>query len=206
MPKVFVVDDDEAARDSLCLLVRSVGLEVETHDSAQSFLDAFDPTQPGCVLLDIRMPGMSGLDLLSRLRGEGALIPIIIITGHGDVPMAVRALKAGAIDFLEKPFNDQVMLDCVHHALERDVQGRREEGVRLEVESSYAGLTPREKEVMALVVIGNANKQIAEQLSISIKTVETHRANIMDKMGASSVSHLVRMSMVVQSDQVTVAE
>ncbi len=196
-PTVFVVDDDEAVRDSLCWLIRSVGLAVETAESGQEFLDRFDRNRSGCVVLDIRMPGMSGLDLLERLREAEATIPVIMITGHGDVPMAVRALKAGAMDFIEKPFNDQVLLDCVQRAIERDSQQRQQMLRQAAVETRYAELTPREREVMDLVVQGHSNKSVATRLDISVKTVEAHRSRIMEKMEANSVSHLVRLALAL---------
>jgi FixJ family two-component response regulator len=192
------VDDDEAARDSLSWLISSVNLKVETFASAQEFLDAFDPKRPGCLLLDMRMPGMSGLALLSRLRELGSTIPTIFLTGHGDVPMAVRALKAGAVDFLEKPYNDQVLLDCIHNALEQSAQIHQLRDEQRKIEKRFASLTPREQEVMTKVAKGLSNKQIGNSLSISIKTVETHRARIMEKMEADSVSHLVRMAVALE--------
>ncbi len=195
---VFVVDDDEAARDSLSWLISSVNLKVETYASAQEFLDAFDTKRPGCLLLDMRMPGMSGLALLNRLRELGSTLPTIFLTGHGDVPMAVRALKAGAVDFLEKPYNDQVLLDCIHNALEQSIQIRQLRNEQRIIEERFASLTPREQEVMAMVAKGLSNKQIGNNLSISIKTVETHRARIMEKMEADSVSHLVRMAVALE--------
>ncbi len=195
---VFVVDDDEAVRDSLRWLISSVNLEVETFASAQEFLDAFDPNRQGCLLLDMRMPGMSGLALLTKLRELGSNIPTIFLTGHGDVPMAVRALKAGAIDFLEKPYNDQALLDCIHNALEQSAQIHQLRSERHKIEKRFASLTPREQEVMDMVVEGLSNKQVGNNLSISIKTVETHRARIMEKMEAASVSHLVRMAIALE--------
>jgi RNA polymerase sigma factor (sigma-70 family) len=192
------VDDDEAARDSLSWLISSVNLEVETYASAQEFLDAFDLKRPGCLLLDMRMPGMSGLALLQKLRELGSTIPTIFLTGHGDVPMAVRALKAGAVDFLEKPYNDQVLLDCIHNALEQSAQIHQLQDEQRKIEKRFASLTPREQEVMAMVAKGLSNKQIGNSLSISIKTVETHRARIMEKMEAASVSHLVRMAVALE--------
>ncbi|GAB4347076.1 MAG: response regulator transcription factor [Gammaproteobacteria bacterium] len=198
-PVVFVVDDDEAARDSLCWLVRSVGLEVETAGSAQDFLDRLDPEQPGCLVLDIRMPGMSGLELLSKLGEMGVNLPVIIITGHGDVPMAVRALKAGATDFIEKPFNDQVILDCIQNAIQKDAEQREALVRQRMLEERYKTLTPRERDVMAGVVDGLSNKEISRELDISVKTVEAHRARIMEKMKADSLSQLVKMAMSLES-------
>ena len=198
-PIVFVVDDDEAARDSLGWLVRSVGLEVVTTASAAEFLKLFDPGQPGCLILDIRMPGMSGLELLNRLQELHAVLPVIIITGHGDVPMAVRALKAGAMEFIEKPFNDQELLDCVHKGIQKDAERRITIQQRQRVIERYEQLTPREREVMSGVVEGLANKEISRKLDISVKTVEAHRARIMEKMQANSLSQLVRMALTLES-------
>lgn len=200
-PTVFVVDDDEAARDSLCWLIHSVGLTTETAVDAGEFLARYDPDRPGCVLLDIRMPGMSGLELLERLRKNGARIPVIMITGHGDVPMAVRALKAGAADFIEKPYNDQVLLDCIQRAIERDARRRQQSLLASETAERWDALTPREREVMALVVDGRSNKEISQRLAISVKTVEVHRAHLMQKMQAESVSHLVRMALLLEHDK-----
>ena len=196
---VFVVDDDEAARDSLCWLVRSVGLEVVTANSAVEFLDRLDPNQPGCLVLDIRMPGMSGLELLSKLGELRVSLPVIIITGHGDVPMAVRALKAGATDFIEKPYNDQVILDCIQSAIQKDAAQREMHVQQRDIEECFHQLTPREREVMAGVVEGLSNKEISRKLDISIKTVEAHRARIMEKMHAGSLSQLVRMALALES-------
>lgn len=195
---VHVVDDDPALRDSLKWLLESVGLTAHVHANAQEFLAGWqDPGVPACLLLDVRMPGMGGLQAQSRLPSFGVAIPVIIITGHGDVPMAVSAMKAGAVDFIEKPFNDQLLLDCVHNALARD-RARREALERAHVLAErYASLTPREREVMALVVQGEPNKDIAEALAVSRKTVEVHRAKVMDKMQAESLSDLIRMAMSV---------
>ncbi len=198
-PVVFVVDDDEAARDSLCWLVRSVGLEVETASSALEFLERFDSKQPGCLVLDIRMPGMSGLELLSKLGEMGVSLPVIIITGHGDVPMAVRALKAGATDFIEKPFNDQVILDCIQSAIQKDAEQRETQIEKRFLTERYEQLTPREREVMEGVVEGLSNKEISRQLEISTKTVEAHRARIMEKMQAASLSQLVKIALSLES-------
>jgi len=197
-PTVFVVDDDEAVRDSVRWLILSVNLEVKTFSSAQEFLDTYDSEQGGCLLLDMRMPGMSGLALLAKLRESGSNIPTIFLTGHGDVPMAVRALQEGAVDFLEKPYNDQVLLDCVHKALEQSKQINQLRVEQHIINERYAALTPREAEVMSMIVKGQPNKVIGNNLCISIKTVETHRAKIMDKMKADSVSRLVRMAVVLE--------
>lgn len=196
-PTVFVVDDDPALRDSLNFLIRSVGLPVETFGSANEFLAACDPARSGCLLVDIRMPGVSGLELLERLRGRGVDTPAIVITAHGDVPAAVRAMKAGAVDFLEKPFNDQLLLDAIHRALEADARERRARSKRDELSERIEELTPREREVMDLVVDGKSTKEIAQSLGLSTKTVETHRVRIMEKMQAGNIAELVRLALTV---------
>lgn len=196
---VFVVDDDQEVREALQLLMESVGLGVATYASAQGYLDQFDPARPGCIVLDVRMPGMSGLELQSQLAEKLLCPPIIIITGHGDVPMAVRAVQAGAVDFIEKPFNDQALLDSVHRAIEKDAQQRGEASHVADIQSRYERLTPREKEVVALVVTGYRNKLIADKLSVSQSTVEAHRAKVMEKMEAKSLSDLMRMMMTLET-------
>ncbi len=190
---VFVVDDDQAVRDSLALLVHSVGLEAETFESARDFLDAYRPDRRGCLITDIRMPGMSGLELQERLSADGHHIPVIVLTGFGDVPTAVRALKGGAVDFLEKPFNPQALLDLIQQAIVRDTEIREQAARDAELAERMALLTPREQEIMALVVDGKANKVIAIDLSISERTVELHRGRIMKKMQARSLAELMRM-------------
>ncbi|HHC71750.1 MAG TPA: response regulator transcription factor [Thiotrichales bacterium] len=197
-PTVFVVDDDEAMRNSLRWLIESVGLAVECHDSAESFLDSYYPGRSGCLLLDVRMPGMSGLELQEYLHRNEINIPVIIITGHGDVPMSVRAMKEGAIDFIEKPFNDELLLDAIRNALAVNEKQREKQALRAELAARLATLTPREHEVMEMVTAGRSNKEIASALGVSAKTVEAHRAKVMDKMQASSLAELVRMSMLVQ--------
>ncbi len=194
---VFIVDDDEAVRDSLSWLMQSVGLQTETFDSADAFLKGYEDDRPGCLLLDIRMPGMSGLELQSVLKGRGFRLPLIIISGHADVPMAVRALKAGAFDFIEKPFNDQLLLDIVQRAIERDRRQRESHAELEEWRTRLESLTPREREVLDLVVGGAANKVISSDLGVSLKTVEAHRARVMDKLKADSLSQLVRMTLTV---------
>jgi two-component system response regulator FixJ len=196
---VFVIDDDQEVREALQLLMESVGLKVEVYDSAQGFLDAFDPEKPGCIVLDVRMPGMSGLELQSKLSEKPICPPIIIITGHGDVPMAVRAVQAGAVDFLEKPFNDQALLDSVHRAIEKDSRQRGEASHIADIQCRYDRLTPREKEVLDFVISGSRNKIIAAELGVSQSTVEAHRAKVMEKMEADTLSDLMRMMLTLES-------
>lgn len=195
---VFIVDDDEQVRSALTLLMESVGLTAQSFASAQEYLDQFDPDKPGCLILDVRMPGISGLDLQARLTAERIHPPIIIITGHGDVPMAVRAVRAGALDFIEKPFNNQVMLDSVHRAIETDSVQRGETSRLQEIEEHYNGLTPREKEVLQCVIAGKRNKVIASELNITQSTVEAHRSKVMEKMSAESLSDLMRMAILLK--------
>jgi FixJ family two-component response regulator len=192
-PTVFVVDDDEAVRLSLSMLVETVGLKVRTFKNGQEFLDSCERDQAGCVVLDVRMPGMSGLEVQAKLNQEGMDMPVIIVTGHGDVPMAVEALKAGAVDFVEKPFRDQTLLDNIQEAIELDARNRRSQAQQNEVEAKKALLTRREQQVMELLVAGKNNKTIAYELQISQKTVDFHRANVLAKMGVRSVVELVRL-------------
>lgn len=192
----FVVDDDEAVCRSLQRLLESRGLEVETYRSAQTFLDAYDPTRPGCLVLDLRMPGMGGLELQDKLAAQQIGIPIVIITGHGDVPNAVRALKAGAADFIEKPFKPEDLLERIRQAIASDAEIRRARAERGDILAHIARLTPRERQVMHLLVAGKANKQIGLELGISSKTVEIHRARLMERMEADSVAALVRMALI----------
>ncbi|MCW8945703.1 MAG: response regulator transcription factor [Sedimenticola sp.] len=196
---VFIVDDDQEVREALQLLMESVGLNVELFSSATLFLEQFDETRPGCIVLDVRMPGISGLDLQMQLAEKPLCPPIIIITGHGDVPMAVRAVQAGAVDFIEKPFNDQALLDSVHRALEQDAQQRGEASHIADIQQRLSRLTPREREVLELVVQGLRNKLIASELSVSQSTVEAHRAKVMDKMEAKTLSDLMRMMLTIES-------
>jgi two-component system response regulator FixJ len=198
---VFVVDDDKEVRDALQLLMESVGLQVETFGSAQEYLDQFDGERPGCLVLDIRMPGMSGLELQARLAAESVHPPIVIITGHGDVPMAVRAVQAGAVDFVQKPFNDQSLLDSVHRAIEQDAVQRGEVSRIRDIEERLGRLTPREREVLDLVIAGKRNKVIAADMNISQSTVEAHRAKVMEKMQASTLSDLMRMMLTLEMNQ-----
>ena len=190
---VFIVDDDRQVREALGLLMESVGLIVATFDSAQAFLDAFDPSIPGCVVTDIRMPGMSGLELQKKLKEQKLHPPVIIITGHGDIPMAVDAMQAGALDFIEKPFNDQRLLDSVHRAIETDAAQRGHATHIAEIRERIESLTPREREVMNLITQGKRNKNIADELCVSQSTVEAHRAKVMEKMQAKTLSDLMRM-------------
>ncbi len=192
-PTVFVVDDDEAICTSLRLLLKSIGLPVQTFSSASAFLDSFDADRPGCLVLDIRMPGMSGIELQQQLNERHSITPIVFITGHGDVPMAVEAMQAGAVDFIQKPFRDQDLIDRINRALEKDRSMRDELHQRDAIRSRIEQLTPREKEVLDLVTVGKANKVIAGDLDVSQRTVEIHRARVMEKMGAKSLAHLVRM-------------
>ena len=193
---VYIVDDDDGVRRALSLLMRSVGLNVAVFDSAASFLAAYDPAQTGCLLLDVRMPGMSGLELQDRLRRDGCHLPVIIMTGHGDVPMAVRAMKGGAVDFVEKSaFNDQSLLERVQAALRCDEARRVHAHLADDFHKREALLSPREKQVMELFVQGKVAKVIAYELGLSTKTVETHRSNVMEKMGVRSLVELTRMVM-----------
>jgi two-component system response regulator FixJ len=191
---VYVVDDDDAVRDSLAMLLRSVGLPVETFDSGIGFLDRFRPEMTGCVVLDIRMPKMSGLEVQAQLRERSSRLPVIFITGHGDIPMAVQAIKEGAADFIQKPFRDQDLLDRIHSALAEDTRIRSEDTQRSGLAARYASLTEREREVMGMVVAGKANKVIALDLNLSQRTVEIHRARVMEKMEARSLADLVKMA------------
>ena len=198
VPTVFVVDDDRAVRKSLRWLLESVDLQVETFESAREFLEKYEPHRPGCVVLDVRMPGMSGLELQDYLRSQDINIPVIIITGYGDVPMAVRAMKAGAIDFIEKPVCDQVLLEHIHDALEVDQKRRQARTNSREVAERLQSLTPREAEVMGYVVQGFSSREIAKELEVSFKTIEAHRAKIMKKMDAKSVPHLIHMNLLTR--------
>ncbi|WP_421700584.1 response regulator transcription factor [Ancylobacter sp.] len=190
-PLVIIVDDDEGIRDSLVDILRSVGIETTAFGSTTELLSATIPNRPGCLVLDVRLPGASGLDLQAKLNGMGNRMPIVFMTGYADVPMSVRAMKAGATDFLTKPFRDQEMLDAVMAAVERDRAQRSEKEASAELAGLAATLTPREAEVMALVVQGLLNKQIAYQLGVSEITVKIHRGNLMRKMKATSVVDLV---------------
>jgi FixJ family two-component response regulator len=191
-PLVVVVDDDAAVRDALDSLLRSVGLQTRVLGAPSELLQAVLPDVPGCIVLDVRLPGISGLDLQGQLAVQGIHLPIVFMTGHGDIPMTVRAMKAGAVDFLAKPFRDQDMLDAVSAAIERDTRRRQDMATRGSLETRYATLTPREREVMAHVVAGLMNKQVAGVLHLSEITVKIHRGNVMRKMGVRSLADLVR--------------
>ena len=194
---VFVVDDEVEVRKSLRWLIESIDLNVETFESAEEFLAAYDPDRPGCAVIDMRMPEVSGLELQKKLKANGYTLPLIFITGFGSVPIAVEALKMGAVDFMEKPFSDQALLDKIHCALEIDRQARFKKSRNENISARVKDLTSREKEIMDLVVQGNATKRIAVQLGISPKTVEAHRARVMQKMEADSIADLVRSAMSV---------
>jgi FixJ family two-component response regulator len=194
-PTVFVVDDDQAICNSLRLLLKSVGLATRTMGSATEFLTAYQQGQPGCLVLDVRMPGMSGLELQQELNLRGATIPVIFITGHGDVPMAVEAMHHGAFDFLQKPFRDQELIDRIQRALAKDGKTRAALKEHERIRERLESLTPREREVLTLMTQGQPNKVMAHELGVSQRTVEIHRARVMEKSGASSLAQLVRMIM-----------
>ncbi len=191
--RAFIVDDDEAVCDSIQVLLGTIGVSSTTFASAIEFLDQYDPSLPGCLILDVRMAGMGGLELQTRLAERGANLPIIFITGHGDVEMAVHAMQRGAVDFLQKPFNEQKLLDVVLKSIETDRNERERQAEKTSVLGSIRSLTEREREVMNRVVHGDANKVVALDLGVSERTIEIHRARVMKKMKASSLAHLVRM-------------
>jgi FixJ family two-component response regulator len=190
---VFVIDDDSLVRRGLESLIKSIGLRAEGFSSARDFLRAKRPDAPGCLVLDVRLPGVSGLDLQRQLTEMGVHTPIIFITGHGDIPMTVRAMKEGALEFLTKPVRGQDLLDAIERAIGRDRQGRKERAEMAELRERFSSLTPRETEVLHLVVAGLLNKQIADELGASELTIKTHRAHLMEKTRAESLAHLVRM-------------
>ncbi|MDZ7669011.1 MAG: response regulator transcription factor [Gammaproteobacteria bacterium] len=197
-PRVFVVDDDEPVRDAIGMLLDTVGIDYAAFASAQEFLDAYDPACSGCLVLDIRMPGMSGLDLQRKLLDMNASIPVVFITGHGDVPMAVEAMKRGAVDFIRKPFRDQELLDRVQEALNMDADQRAMHADVAAIRSRVAELTPREQQVFQRVADGQANKVVAIDLGISERTVEIHRSQVMQKTGARSLADLVRLKLALE--------
>ncbi|MET0254415.1 MAG: response regulator transcription factor [Luteibacter sp.] len=194
MPIVCIVDDDASVREALASLFRSVGLAVASFGSAADFLARENPDAPGCLVLDVRLPGVSGLDFQAQLAAMDNRLPIVFMTGYGDIPMSVRAMKAGALDFLAKPFRDQDMLDAVANAIERDASGRRDADAIQTLRQAYASLTPREREVMRHVTTGLMNKQVGALLGLSEITVKIHRGNVMRKMAARSLAELVKMS------------
>ena len=193
-PIVFVVDDDASMRQALARLLQSVQLRVEVFASPQEFLQSERPNVPSCLVLDVRLPGLSGLDFQVELAKADVRIPIVFITGHGDIPMSVRAMKAGAVDFLAKPFRDQDLLDAVTAAIQRDQKRREHENAMTDLRAHFSSLTPREREIMALVASGLMSKQIAAEVGLSEITVKVHRSHLMKKMGARSVADLVRMA------------
>ncbi|MDH3355687.1 MAG: response regulator [Chromatiales bacterium] len=197
-PVVFVIDDDQQVREAIQLLMESIGLKVASFASAQEYLDQFNTQDHGCLILDVRMASMSGLELQARLAAEESHPPIVIITGHGDVQMAVKAIQAGAVDFLEKPFNDQALLDSVHHAIEKDLSQRGEALKLADIRTRLKRLTPREREVLDLVIAGQRNKVIAIDLGVSQSTIEAHRAKVMEKMEAATLSDLMRMMLILE--------
>ena len=196
---IFIVDDDEAIRDSLAVLLKTVDLNATTFSSGDEFLEAYDSGWEGCILLDIRMPGTSGMEVQKRLAESGCSIPVIFITGHGDIPMAVEAMHGGAFDFIQKPFRDQDLLDRIDQALTTSNEQEQQAARKKTVQNQLQTLTPREQEVMQLVVHGSANKVIAMDLGVSQRTVEIHRARVMEKMQARSLAELVRMALLIES-------
>ncbi len=198
--KVYIVDDDVAVLDALGMLMKSIGLETEGFRSAQDFLDSVNPDSSGCLLLDVRMPDISGLQLQEILNEKKITIPIIFITGHADIPMAVQAMKKGALEFIEKPFDHEGLIDCIHRALMINSANAHKLKQRQLIGDRIRQLTPRELEVMKRIVSGEANKTIAFDLGVSQRTIEIHRAKVMQKMRALSLAHLVRMSLLVQED------
>lgn len=196
-PLVYIVDDDDGMRRALTLLITTVGYQPIAFAKPTEFLAKYDPAQPGCLVLDVRMPEMSGLEVQQHLNKTGSMLPVILISGHGDIPMAVQAMKDGAFDFLQKPFRDQELLDRINGALKLDAQNRESVDRLADLKAREESLTPREREVLLLVVDGKANKVIAIDLGLSERTVEIHRANVMEKMGARSVAHLVKMHLML---------
>jgi two-component system response regulator FixJ len=193
---VHVIDDDEAMRHSLKFLLESAEIEVATHESASAFLDIVSKVEPACIITDVRMPGLSGIDLLQRIKDLKLDVPVIVITGHADVPLAVEAMKVGAADFFEKPFDDEALLASVRSALSRHEREHQRHAERAEIDARLASLSSRERDVLKGLVAGHANKQIAFDLGISPRTIEIYRANLMTKMHAASLSDLVRMALV----------
>lgn len=199
-PNVYIVDDDKSVRNSLQWLLQSVGIEARVFADARSFIESYDAGSPGCLVLDVRMPGMSGLDLQHHLRENDIDLPIIIVTGHADVPMAIRAMKAGAVDFIEKPYSDQVLLERIQAALASDVREQARRTRIAAIRGRFDGLTAREKEIFELIVAGKSNKATAAMLDLSVKTVEVHRSRLMAKMQAGSLSELVKQAILLEAD------
>jgi FixJ family two-component response regulator len=197
---VYIVDDDDGMRRALSVLMSTVGYNAVAFEKPAEFLQKFDPNQPACLVLDVRMPEMSGLEVQQQLNRSGSMLPVILMTGHGDIPMAVQAMKDGAFDFLQKPFRDQDLLDRINGALKQDAENRQMVERHADLKRRTESLTPREREVMALVVDGRANKVIAIDLGLSERTVEIHRANVMEKMRARSVAHLVKMHLTLTGE------
>ena len=201
VPTVFVVDDDESVRNCVRRLVESVQLHVETFNSADEFLKVYEPARPGCLVLDVRMPGMSGLELQARLVELKYSLPVILLSGYGDVSVAVRAMKAGAVSYLEKPVNDHLLFDTIREAIARDAQNRRDLAMAAEIQARIDRLTPREHEVMDLLADGNVSKEVAAKLRLSPKTVEVHRAHVMKKMKAKTIADLVRFALLARTSK-----
>jgi two-component system, LuxR family, response regulator FixJ len=197
MPTIYVVDDDDGMRRALDALLSTVGYKTAVFSRPSEFLARFKPDTAGCLVLDIRMPDMSGLEVQQQLNRMGSMLPVIFITGHGDVPMAVQAMKEGAFEFIQKPFRDQDLLDRINHALKQDAENRNTVARRADIQHRLESLTPRERQVMDMVVDGAANKVIAIDLALSERTVEIHRAKVMEKMGARSVAHLVKLHLTL---------
>ncbi len=200
-PTIYVVDDDDSMRQAVTLLLRTVGYQPVAFARPSEFLAGFDAQLHGCLVLDIRMPEMSGLEIQQQLNRSGVMLPVIFITGHGDIPMAVQAMKDGAFDFLTKPFRDQDLLDRINNALKQDAENRAAIERHADMRSRAESLTAREREVFELIVEGKANKVVAIDLGLSERTVEIHRSNVMEKMGARSVAHLVRMHLTLHGDK-----
>lgn len=196
-PVVYIVDDDDGMRRAITVLITTIGYQPVAFARPAEFLAKYDPGQPSCLVLDVRMPEMSGLEVQQHLNKAGSMLPVILISGHGDIPMAVQAMKDGAFDFLQKPFRDQELIDRINGALKLDAQNRASVDRLTDLKARHESLTPREREVLALVVDGKANKVIAIDLGLSERTVEIHRANVMEKMGARSVAHLVKMYLML---------
>jgi two-component system, LuxR family, response regulator FixJ len=199
-PVIYIVDDDDGMRRALAVLMTTVGYEPVAFARASEFLAKYDRTRASCLVLDVRMPEMSGLEVQQQLNRSGSMLPVILVSGHGDIPMAVQAMKDGAFDFLQKPFRDQDLLDRINGALKLDAENRENIDRLADLKHRADSLTPREREVLALVVDGKANKVIAIDLGLSERTVEIHRANVMEKMGARSVAHLVKMHLMLGGD------